>query len=235
MQSLRSTSSRRIAISGGLGFRGVDMAKIDKKAIWPWLNENLALPMSLAALAFTGLSYFSDQQRANEERTITQGVVWRSSKSSEVEGMLSLTQPNDAVAVQRVHLNFPHSLRADPISLPPSQLEVRGTWIEGAMQALWENCRKIGTVQLIEGQIPVQVATYYSVAGKSRVANDFYTLAYMATLHESGMVDLELESLAIAGTEDIKSAINSMNFDWHEPTCELGPRVAERTTPVKAN
>lgn len=211
------------------------MAKIDKKAIWPWLNEKLALPMSMAALVFTGLSFFSDQQRANEERTITQGVVWRSSKSPEVEGMLSLTQPNEAVAVQRVHLTFPHSLRADPISLPPSQLEVRGTWIEGAMQARLENCREIGTVQLIEGQMPVQVTTYYSVAGKGRVANDFYTLAYMATLHDNGMVDLELESLAIAGTENIKIATNSMIFDWHEPTCELGPRVAKRTATVKAN
>ena len=214
------------------------MDKIERKAIWPWLNETLALPISLAALVFTGLSYFSDQQRVEEERTITQGVVWRSSKSTEVEGMLSLTQPNEAVAVQRVELTFPRGMRGDPISLPPSQLEIRGTWIEWGMQARLANCRKDGTLQVIEGQMPVQVTTYYSVAGKSRIANNFYTLAYMANVHGDGRVDLKLESLAIAGTENVNIAMDPMLLDWNGPACGAGQRLAtqiENTATPKAN
>ncbi|MNH96433.1 hypothetical protein D3C85_1217140 [compost metagenome] len=165
---------------------------------WRWLNEHAALPLSVLALMFTGLSYCGDRQDAAEARAITQSVIWRSEKLPNGEG-LGLKQPNDAIAIRRVVFEFPESIRQSPITLPPSDLHFRSTWIRAGVAERLAGCTSDKASSVVEGDLPIQVTTHYSVAGKNRSVSDVYALSYLASVTDAGMVDLTLQAFAISG------------------------------------
>jgi len=165
---------------------------------WRTLNEQAALPVSLVALLFTGLSYCGDRQDAAEARAITQSVIWRSEKLPNGEG-LSLKQPNEAIAIQRVVFEFPESIRQSPITLPPSDLELQANWIVAGVANRLEGCASWTMSSIVQAELPIRITTRYSVAGKNRSVSDVYTLSYLASVTETGMVDLRVQALAISG------------------------------------
>lgn len=166
--------------------------------IWRGLNERAAFPISLAALVFTGLSYCGDRQDAAEARAITQSVIWRSEKHPDGEG-LRLIQPNEAVAIRRVVFDFPESIRPSSITLPPSDLHLRSTWVEAGIANRLQGCATPLISSIVQADLPIRVTTHYSVAGKNRSVSDVYALSYLASVTGTGMVDFEIQALAISG------------------------------------
>ena len=172
------------------------MREINVGATWRGLNENLALPISLIALGIAGATYLGERQDAAEARAINQSVVWRSAPL-EGGGGVKLVQPNEAVAIQRVEFAFPTVLRDEPISQPPSRLEIHAGWLEAGMTEMLKDCASPNMTTVVFGNVPVNVTTYFSVAGRNQKSTDTYTMHFAATVGEHGVVKTDIESVAI--------------------------------------
>lgn len=188
---------------------------------WRWLNEHAALPISVLALMFSGLSYCGERQDAAEARAITQSVIWRSEQLPDGDG-LRLKQPNEAIAIQRVVFDFPESIRSSSITLPPSDLHFRSTWIHSGLAGRLEACARPLNSTVVQAELPIRVTTHYSIAGENRSVSDVYALSYLASVTDTGMVDFEIQALAISGIPLLYDSAAAKGLDLlaGTPTCQ---------------
>ena len=198
--------------------------KVKPQSIWSKLTKDMT-PAWWVTMVIALSALILNLSNSHEGKALT----WHAVKAK--DGGLTLTQAqNTDFSVESISLRFPIAVREAPLDLGPGETSIPPEVVETGIEAAYAPCVRPNISTPFQAQIPVAVTTHYVVAGHEHVADDLYSLNFLASITRGRLLGVEL--IGLTGGHSLTRDDNESVTKWKGDVWGNGQCAPEILSPI---